>query len=287
MKKKLWEYFEIIVGSILFSISVIWFADPMGLVIGGISGIAIIIKSFTEIPLFITNLVLNVPLFLIAVKQRGFKFIFKSLLSVLLITLMLEALTFIKNPLSVSDDILLTALLTGVFSGAGLGLIFRSGATSGGTDMLASIFKFIKPHFDISGLLLIIDGIIIVFGMSVFGVSKGLYAIIAVVISTLIINFILEGTHFARGVFILSESYEEISRAIFKELERGNTGINVRGMYTKEEKKMLFVVVNPKEIVELQQIVKNIDQKAFMVIYDVRQTLGEGFFDFKELENKL
>ncbi|MBE7020609.1 MAG: YitT family protein [Ruminococcaceae bacterium] len=287
MKKKALEYAEIIIGSILFSISVIWFADPMGLVIGGISGIAIIVKSFTDIPLFITNLVLNVPLFLIAVKQRGFKFIFKSLLSVLLITLMLEALTFIKNPLSVADDILLTALLTGVFSGAGLGLIFRSGATSGGTDMLASIFKFIKPHFDMSRLLLIIDGIIIISGMSFFGVSKGLYAVIAVVISTLIINFILDGTHFARGAFILSDKYEEISEAIFKELERGNTGINVKGMYTKEEKKMLFVVVNPKETVKLQQIVKNIDQKAFMVIYDVRQTLGEGFFDFKELENKL
>ena len=142
MKKKALEYAEIIIGSILFSISVIWFADPMELVIGGISGTAIIVKKFTSIPLFITNIVLNVPLFFTASTQRGFKFIFKSLVSVLLTTLFLELLTFIKNPLNVSEDILLTALMTGVFSGTGLGLIFRAGATSGGTDMLASIIKF-------------------------------------------------------------------------------------------------------------------------------------------------
>ncbi len=287
MKKTTTEYLQIILGSFLFSISVIWFADPMRLVIGGISGIAIIIKEFTAIPLFITNLVLNIPLFLIAVTQRGFKFIFKSLLSVLLITLMLELLTFVKNPLNVSDDILLTALMTGVFGGTGLGLIFRSGATSGGTDMLASIFKYIKPHFNISRLLLLIDGIIIIGGMTIFGVSKGLYAIIAVIISTIIINIILDGAHFARGVFIVSEKYDEISKAIFDELERGNTGIDAKGMYTGKDKKMLFVVVNPKETVTLQNIVKKIDSRAFMVIYDVRQALGEGFFDFKELENKL
>ena len=287
MKKTIYEYSEIILGTILFSISVIWFADPMGLVTGGISGLSIIVKEFTAIPLFITNLVLNIPLFLISVIQRGFKFVFKSFLSVIITTVLLEVLTFIKNPLDVSGDILLTALMAGAFSGTGLGLIFRSGATSGGTDMLASIFKYIKPHFDISRLLLIIDGIIIILGMTVFGVTKGLYAIIAVVVATMIINIILDGVHFARGVFIISEKYEEISKAIFDILERGNTGIDAKGMYTGNDKKILFVVVNPKETVILQNIVKRIDTEAFMVIYDVRQTLGEGFYDFKELENKL
>ncbi len=287
MKKTKYEYSEIILGTILLSISVIWFADPMGLVTGGISGLSIIVKEFTAIPLFITNLVLNIPLFLISVIQRGFKFVFKSFLSVIITTVLLEVLTFIKNPLDVSGDILLTALMAGAFSGTGLGLIFRSGATSGGTDMLASIFKYIKPHFDISRLLLIIDGIIIILGMTVFGVTKGLYAIIAVVVATMIINIILDGVHFARGVFIISEKYEEISKAIFDILERGNTGIDAKGMYTGNDKKILFVVVNPKETVILQNIVKRIDTEAFMVIYDVRQTLGEGFYDFKELENKL
>ena len=203
-------------------------------------------------------------IFLISVKQRGFKFILNSLISVITMTLFLEILEFVPNPLDVSDDILLSALMTGVFAGVGLGMVLRAGATSGGTDMLASIVKFIKPHHDISKLLLIIDGIIIIFGISVFGVTNGIYAIIAVYISTLIINIFTEGAHFARGSFILSE-----------------------GMYSTEDKEMLFVIVEPKEVVTLQNIVKNIDTKAFMVIFDVRQALGEGFFDFKELDKKL
>ncbi|MBE7029716.1 MAG: YitT family protein [Clostridia bacterium] len=281
------DYFDIILGSTVFSLSVAWFADPMELVIGGISGLAIIIKWLSNdlIPLFITNLILNIPLFIISIKQRGFKFILKSLISVIWMSIILEAAVYIKNPLDVSDDILLTSLLTGLFSGVGLGLILRSGATSGGTDMIASIFKKIKPHCDISKLLFITDLIIILIGISVFGVTKGIYGIIAIFVSMLTINLFLDGAHFGRGVFILSDKYEEISKEIFTKLERGNTGISAQGMYTKKDKKMLFAVVNPKEIVKLQNIVRNIDNEAFMVIFDVRRTLGKGFFDLNKTDS--
>lgn len=287
--KSLVKYIDLLLGSTIFSLSVVWFADPKGLVIGGISGVAIMARwvSGGRIPLFVTNLLLNIPIFLISAKQRGFKFILNSLISVLWMSFILEAGKYIKNPLDVSEDILLTSLMAGTFAGVGLGLILRSGATSGGTDMLASIFKFKFPNLDISKLLLIIDGIIIILGFSVFGVTKGIYAIISVVIATLIINLFLDGAHFARSVFILSDKYNEISKEIIESLKRGNTGINVQGMYSGEEKKMLFVVVEPKEIISLQNIVRNIDKKAFMVISDVRQALGEGFFDFNELDKKL
>lgn len=287
--KMLKKYFNIILGTTIFSLSVIWFADPTGLVLGGISGIAIIVKSISGgvIPLFLTNLILNIPIFLISIKQRGFKFILNSLVSVLWMTLVLEVARYIPNPLDVSNDYFLTALMAGIFAGTGLGLVLREGATSGGTDMLASIVKFLKPHLDISNLLLVIDGIIIILGMSVFGVSNGIYAIVAVYISSIIINLFTEGAHFARGAFILSSDFQKISDEIMKNLDRGNTGIKVKGMYSKEDKQMLFVVVEPKEVVTLQNIVKNIDKKAFMVVFDVRQALGEGFFEFDELDKKL
>ncbi len=289
MKEKYKDYFDIILGSTLFSLSVTWFADPLGLVIGGISGIGIIIKSLSGglIPIFVTNLVLNIPLFLISIKQRGFKFIYKSLISVLWMTFILELSTFIKNPLDVSGDIFLTSLMAGIFAGVGLGLVLRAFATSGGTDMLASIVKYIKPHLDISKLLLIIDAVIILLGMSVFGVTHGIYAVLSVYISTKIINIFLDGAHFARGAFILSEKYKEISKEIIEKLDRGNTGINVKGMYSKEDKKMIFVVVEPKESILLQNIVKDIDKKAFMVIFDVRRALGEGFYNFEDLDKKI
>lgn len=289
MKEKYKDYFDIILGSTLFSLSVTWFADPAGLVIGGVSGIGIIIKSLSNdlIPIFVTNLVLNIPLFLISIKQRGFKFIYKSLISVLWMTITLELSTLIKNPLDVSNDFFLTALMAGVFAGIGLGLILRATATSGGTDMIASIVKFAKPHLDISNLLLVIDAIIILLGMSVFGVSHGIYAVLSVYISTKIINIFLDGAHFQRGAFILSDKYNEISEEIIKKLDRGNTGINVKGMYSKKDKKMLFVIVDPKESILLQNIVKTIDKKAFMVIFDVRRALGEGFYNFEDLDKKI
>lgn len=288
-KEKYKEYLDIIFGSTLFSLSVTWFADPAGLVIGGVSGIGIIIKSLSDglIPIFITNLVLNIPLFIISIKQRGFKFIYKSLISVLWMSLVLEGATFFKNPLDVSNDLFLTSLMAGVFSGVGLGLVLRATATSGGTDMLASIVKYVKPHLDISKLLLIIDALIIILGMSVFGVIHGIYAVLAVYISTKIINIFLDGAHFNRAAFILSEKYEQISKEIIAKLGRGNTGINVKGMFTKEDKKMIFVVVEPKESILMQNIVKDIDKKAFMIIFDVRRALGEGFYKFEDLDKKI
>lgn len=289
MIKKFADYFDIILGTTLFAFSITWFAEPIGLVTGGVSGIAIIIKwlSGNKIPIFLTNLILNIPLFLICIKQRGVKFIVKSLVSVLWMTFALEAVKFIPNPLNVSDDILLSALLAGISAGGGLGFILRASATSGGSDMLAAIIKFKKPHFPISTLILIIDCLIILCGIVVFGAKTGIYAIISVYLSTKIINRMLDGIHFARGAFILSDKYREISKEIFNKLERGNTGIEVEGMYSKEKRKMLYVVVEPKEIIVLQNIVKEIDPEAFMTIHDVRRTLGEGFFEFEKLESIL
>ena len=289
MKKYIKDYLFIILGTTLFSFAITWFADPIGLVAGGVTGIAIIIKTITygKIPLFLTNIVLNIPLFIVCIKQRGFIFIKKSAFGVLWLTLMLAVNKYIKSPFPVSDDILLSSLLLGVFSGIGLGFILRASATSGGTDMFAAIIKYKKPHFPISSLILIIDTAIIVAGISIFGIKNGLYAVLSLVVTTSIIDRILDGVHYSKAAYILSDNYEEISEEIFRVLKRGNTGIEAKGMYTQKSKKMLYVVVEPKEIVILQNIVKEKDKNAFMTITDVRRVVGEGFLDFNEIENSL
>lgn len=289
MTKKTKDYLYIISGTTIFSLSVSWFADPIGLVTGGVTGIAIIVRtlSLNKIPLFATNLILNIPLFIICIKQRGFTFIKKSLIGVLWLSLMLAINKYIKNPFPVSDDILLSALLSGTFSGIGLGFILKASATSGGTDMLAAIIKYKKPHFPISTLILIIDTVIIIAGISIFGVKTGLYAVLSLVVATTILDRILDGIHYAKAVYILSDNYKEISEEIFKVLKRGNTGIEAKGMYTDTSRKMLYVVLEPKEIVILQNIVKEKDDKAFMTITDVRRVVGEGFLNFSEIENSL
>lgn len=283
------DYLSIIIGTVLFSLGITWFAEPIGLVAGGVTGIAIVVKNLTadKVPLFITNLVLNIPLFIICIRQRGFKFVKKSLFGLFWLSLMLALNKYIPNPMDIAEDILLSALLLGIFSGVGLGFILRASATSGGTDMLAAIIKFKKPHFPISTLILVIDGIIIALGMFIFGAYTGFYAILSLFVTTKILDGILEGIHFAKAAYILSDKYEEISDKIFNTLKRGNTAIRAKGMFTKKDKKILYVIVEPKEIIILQNIVKDIDPSAFMTITDVRRVVGEGFRDFKEIENSL
>ncbi len=279
MKKSLKDYIYIILGTTIFSLGISWFYEPSGLVSGGVTGAGIIIKHITGgiIPLYLSNLLFNIPLFLISLKQRGFSFVKKSLLSVVWLSLMLFINKYIINPFNTSEDLFLSSLLSGVFAGIGIGYILRASASSGGTDMLAAIIKYKKPHFPIATLILILDIAIIIIGMFIFGAYKGLYAALSLYITTKIIDRILEGVHFAKAAYIFSDKYNEISTEIFKNLNRGNTAIEATGMYTKSPRKILYVVVEPKEIITLTSIVRRLDSNAFITITDVRRALGEGF----------
>ena len=270
-------------GTALMALGLNWFAAPLGLVTGGVTGIAIVIAEITKnvfgsgVPLFVTNLVLNLPLFLVSIHQRGFGFAKKSLFAVVSLSAMLWICERVPNPFEIGGDLLLASLLCGVLSGAGIGLVLKVSATTGGTDMLASIIKHHHTHFPIAKLMMFLDAAIIVSGVFVFGTIKTLYAVISVVIMSQVINSILEGLYFAKVAFILSEYPKEISQAIFTELSRGNTGLAAKGMYTGREKQMLFVVVSRKEVSQLRSIVKRTDPNAFVIIADAREALGEGF----------
>ncbi|MDO4288040.1 MAG: YitT family protein [Eubacterium sp.] len=284
------DFGYLVIGTFLLSLGVSWFADPAGLVVGGISGLAIVIKEISaeivgfSIPLAVTNLVLNIPLYLINLKQRGFYFVQKSIYAVILMTLFLWLVEYIPNVFHFEDDLLLAGLACGVLSGAGIGLVMRVNGTTGGTELLAAIIKYIKPHFPIAKLIFIIDAVIIAVGFFIFGPERTMYAVISVYVCSKIIDGILEGVHFAKEALIISDKTTEISEAIFKYLDRGNTKIAVQGMYTQKHREMLMVIVSKKEIATLRQIVTAIDPKAFFTIADVHEVVGEGFNEnFDEL----
>lgn len=279
------EFLMILLGTTILALGINWFTSPLGLVTGGLSGVTIIVKALSEklinygIPLWITNLVLNIPLFVISVKQRGLDFAKRSLWGVGLLTLALWYTEFIPNILDVQGDLLLGSIFGGAIIGLGVGIVLKAGGTTGGTDMLATIIKFKHNRFPIAKLMLAIDGIIIVAGMLVFGSIKAMYAVIAVFISSKIITWVLEGMNTAKAAFILSEHSNEIADAIMHTLPRGVTGIKAQGMYTKKNKDMLYVVVSQKEITKLRDMVKSIDANAFITIADVREVLGQGFVE--------
>lgn len=279
------EFLMILLGVTILALGINWFTSPLGLVTGGLSGVTIIVKEVSEktlgygIPLWITNLVLNIPLFAISIKQRGFKFAKKSLWSVVLLTCALWYTEFIPNLLDVQGDLLLGGVFGGAIIGLGIGIVLKAGATTGGTDMLATIIKFKHSRFPIAKVMLCIDALIILAGMLIFGSMKAMYAIIAVFITSKVITWVLEGLNYAKAAFIMSEKNEEIAHAIMNKIPRGVTGIKAKGMYTKADKDMLFVVVSQKEITRLREMVQEIDANAFVTIADVREVLGQGFIE--------
>lgn len=282
-RKPLWlEYLMIIVGTGLMSLAINSVFDASGMVTGGFSGIAIIIKAWTKgmvnggIPLWVTNCVLNIPLFFIAWRVKGFSFIKKAILGEISLSVWLAIQPVFHLA---GDDLLLAALYGGVIQGVGIGLVFLGGGTTGGTDMMAAIIQNFLQHYSISQIMQIIDGAVVVVGMYVFGIHKALYAIIAVYLVTKVSDGLIEGLKFSKAAYIITEKPEEIAGMIMEDLDRGATGINVKGMYSGQDKLMLFVVVNKKEIVMLKEKVDEIDPQAFVIVTDAREVHGEGFIE--------
>lgn len=280
-----YEYLMIIAGTGILAFGIACFYDPIGLVTGGFSGLAIVVKSVTEhlilggIPLWVTNMALNIPMFILAYFLKGKKFIGKSFFGAMMLSVWLAILPQVNLA---GDDILLSAVFGGVFSGAGLGLVFRTGTTTGGTDLVSALIQLKVRHISIVQILQIIDALVILLGMFVFGIRPTMYAIIAVVVTTKISDIVLEGTNYSKAAYIITNEYEKISKRIITELDRGVTGLHAKGMYTNEEKCMLYCIVSQKEIVLLKDIVNEIDPKAFVIVSEVREVLGEGFQEYKK-----
>lgn len=287
MKKrgKIYEYLMIILGTGILAFGIACFYDPIGLVTGGFTGLAIVVKSLTEglfaggVPLWITNLVLNVPVFILAYILKGTKFIGKSFFGAVMLSVWLAIIPQVNFA---GDDMLLSAIFGGVFTGAGIGLVFRTGTTTGGTDLVSVLIQLKVRHISIVQILQIIDGIVVMLGMFVFGIQPTMYAIIAIVVATNISDMVLEGTNYSKAAYIITNEYEEVANRIMTELERGVTGLHAKGMYTSEEKCMLYCIVSQKEIVVLKDIVYEIDPKAFIIVSEVREVLGEGFQEYKK-----
>lgn len=279
------DFFTILIGVTILSIGINWFTAPLNLITGGISGLTIIIKNLSEqflgfaIPLWVTNFALNLPLFIISIRQRGFEFAKKSLWAVGLFTIALWYTEYIPNILDVQGDLVLGGIFSGVIIGLGVGIVLKSGATTGGTDMLATIIRYKNARLPIAKIMLIIDSVIIIAGLLIYGPVKAMYAIISVFIGSKVITAVLEGVNYAKAAFIMSEKSEEIADVIMNKLPRGVTGLKAKGMYTKNDKDMLFVVVSEKQITKLREMIREIDPNAFVTIADVREVLGQGFIE--------
>ena len=178
-------------------------------------------------------------------------------------------------------DYILAAMFGGVLSGISMGMILWANATTGGTEMVAILIQHKLKHYSVAQIMQVLDGIIVLLGMYVFGLRPSMYAIVAIFISSKVTDTILEGMKFSKAAYIITEKYEEIAKIIMQELDRGVTGMEARGMYSGEKKCMLYCVVSKKQIVLLKEIIHQLDKNAFVIVGDVREVLGEGFLKYK------
>jgi uncharacterized membrane-anchored protein YitT (DUF2179 family) len=279
------KYLIIMVGSILMALSVNLIFEPMELVTGGVSGLAIVVKSLTGfiieggIPIWLFTIVCNIPLYLLSVKMKGIKFLFSTLFGTVAFILALMVIPIYDLQL---DDYLLASILGGVIGGIGIGLVFSVQASTGGTDLLATLIHFKNRHISVPQILIFIDGIIILVGALAFGLGNALYATIAVFITAKVSDGILEGLKFAKMAYIISDDYTRIADAIMHNMDRGVTGVSATGMYSNRDKKMLFCVVSKNEIVKIIEIAQKIDPKSFVIVSDVREVMGEGFIEYRQ-----
>ncbi len=300
-KEWFYSYTLIAIGSFILAAGFVYFIDPHKIVPGGVYGIGIVVKNMTaEImgngikipfisePIFkdglgigIVGLMLNIPLTILGIKMLGPRFGVKTIIGFVLTSISIDFLDAGFSGALV-DDVLLSCVFGGVLIGFGLGLIFKSKATSGGSDIIAMIaVRYTKMSLGL--LLIIVDSVIVLFGLLIFKDWKiPLYSWIVIYITGKVIDATLQGISYDKALFIISDKYEEIRDKIIKDLNRGGTLIDGVGMYKGLDKKIIFTNVNRRELTILQDFIKDIDPYAFMTVIDAHEVLGNGFKPIRE-----
>ena len=267
-------YLGVFLGVIITALGLSVFLIPNKIAAGGASGLATVIFHLTGFSVGATMLALNIPLFILSWRIIGPMFGAKTLFGSITVSLLVDLFSQVAVP--ITTDPLLSAIYGGVVSGIGLGLAFRYGVSTGGTDMAAQLVARYFP-ISVGQALLVVDGIVIVLAGIAFGPELALYALLAVFVTTKTIDLVQEGQSYAKAALIISDSPDDISRAIMEQLDRGVTSFDGKGMFTKTSREVLLVVVSRVEISRVKEIVSGFDEKAFLVIADVHEVLGEGF----------
>jgi len=264
-------------GLVLCTLGYNLFLIPNDIAAGGFTGASQLINSFTGWPVGLVMLCMNIPLFAVSIKKMGKKFAAKSLIASVLLSLFIDA---VHLP-PAAQDVWLATLYGGLLSGAGFGLILCGNATTGGTDMLASLIHKALPSLPVGTAITMCDGIVILASAFVFNAVSALYALIAIIICNSVVDFVLEGPNSAHAFFIISDKSEEIAEKIMAELERGVTAWDGIGMYSKNDKRVLLCAVSRRETVTLRRIIQSADPQAFIISANAHGTYGEGFKPLK------
>ncbi|MDR2980280.1 MAG: YitT family protein [Bacteroidales bacterium] len=280
------EYAMILIGTFLMAVGFVVFVSPLKLAPGGVYGIAIILHHLFELPIGISGIALDIPLFIIGTLWLGPKFGVKTMAGIISLSGFISLLEYLYGyePLITdpSADFLI-ALFGGIFIGLGLGLVFKSRATSGGTDIIAMIISKYFKHIPIGTILICVDSVVVLIALMVFkDWSVPLYSLLVIYVVGIVADKVIAGFSSDKVVLIVSEKYDEIRDCIMQDLNRGGTFLKGEGMYNHSEKKIIYVTVSRKQLPQLIYFVHEIDKRAFISVVDASSTLGEGFDSLEE-----
>ncbi len=285
------SYLLILIGTFIMAAGYILFVSPYKFAPGGVYGISIVIHHLTEgmfkmfpegLPIGTVALSMDIPLTIIGTKILGPRFGSKTVVGFVSLAVFTDILEdFWGNKPLVPHQPLLSAIYGGLMIGIGLGLVFRTKATSGGSDIIAMILEK-YTRLPLGQLMIFVDSSIVMLTLIAFkDWSLPLLSFIIIYITGKVVDIVLEGMDYNKAVMIISDNYEKIKQIIIKDIDRGGTIFSAKGMYNDRDKKMIFTVLNRREVEILKEYIRNIDPRAFVTIFDAKEILGNGFKSWK------
>ena len=274
------DAFLIIVGSLIFAVGVDVFEIPYGLAAGGVTGLATVFSAIADglgvfLPVGLQTIAMNVLLLALVVRSGDRGYIARTVAGILACGFFTDALVPFLPAVGGENDLLLCALWGGIITGVGLGLVFRTGGNTGGTDIVSQLLAR-RTGMPVGTAVIIVDGVIIAFSATVFSIEQALYAAVAMFICGKVIDAVVDGPRSARAAYIISTEHEKIANEILYTLNRGCTELQARGVWSGNSRPVLLCVLGRSESMRLKQIVAGIDPDAIVIISEVHEVFGEG-----------
>ena len=266
-----------IVGGVIFALGYAAFLIPHRIVPGGVSGIAMILRFLYNTPVGVIAIILNIPLFIIALRVLGISFGIKSVGAIIYTNLLIDFLVYSVKIETPTDNTVLAALYGGILLGLGLGLIFRSDASTGGSDIVGQILSR-YTNMSVGMWIMIVDFLVITTaGITTRSIELALLGYLALFLSSKVIDLVLEGIDYARAAFVISTKADKITDEIYEKMQRGVTILEGHSPYSKEERPVIMCVITKKQTPFFKSLVNKIDKDAFVILTDVFEVLGKGF----------
>lgn len=276
--KAVFNYMLITLGAFLYAIGVSFFLDPNSLAPGGVSGLAIILNRFVPVETGTLILIINIPIMMLGIWKFGIRFTISTIYCTVMSSVFINLLAPVG---ALSEDLLLSALVGGSLMAIGLGLVFKAGATTGGTDIIVKVLRIKYPHLKTGNLFLLIDASIVTLSAFAFkDLDKALYAGITVIVASLVMDLVLYGRDEAKLIYVISDKSETITKRLLEELDVGVTYVHGEGAFSGKEKKVIMCVVKKAMAPRVEEVVKEEDPIAFMIISSATEIFGEGYKNF-------